>query len=212
MNSPIAARRRPSPAGPLDAVRGVDDDGTAEALHDGDGADVDDEIVVAERRARARSGGSLALPALSDLLDGVLHVVGREELALFDVDRLARSGRGQEQIGLPAEEGRDLEDVEDRGRGALDLRRLVDVGEDGNAELVALISARMSQALLQARAAERIDRRAVGLVEGGLEDERDVRASAQTASSAPGEGEGLAAAFDDARAGDQEKLRPGRRA
>ena len=39
---------------------------------------------------------------------------GREELALLDVHRAARLRGGHDQIGLPREERRDLQDVDDR--------------------------------------------------------------------------------------------------
>ena len=74
------------------------------------------------------------LPASTHLRDRVPHVVGREELALLDVDDAAGPRRGDEQVGLPAEERRNLQDVGDLG-GRRRLRRLVDVGEDRHAEL-----------------------------------------------------------------------------
>ena len=55
------------------------------------------------------------LPAVDDLRDRVPHVVGREELALLDVDDAAGSRRGDEQIGLPREERGNLQHVGDLG-------------------------------------------------------------------------------------------------
>jgi hypothetical protein len=43
--------------------------------------------------------------------------VGREELALLDVDRLAALRHRADEVGLAAEEGRRLQRVDDRGRG-----------------------------------------------------------------------------------------------
>ena len=67
------------------------------------------------------------------LLDDVRHVPRREELALLDVDDLAgRRGR-QQQIRLPAQEGRDLQHV-DRLCDFGALRGLVHVGQHGQTE------------------------------------------------------------------------------
>ena len=64
----------------------------------------------------------------------LLHVPGREELALLDVDHAPGLGRRDQKVGLPAEEGRDLQHVDDLGDfGA--LRRLVHVGEHRQPEL-----------------------------------------------------------------------------
>lgn len=64
------------------------------------------------------------------------HVSGGDELAFFDIDRavvdLGGLGGGDEEIGLAAEEGGDLEDVDSLGGYAAVLGG-VDVGEDGEA-------------------------------------------------------------------------------
>ena len=65
---------------------------------------------------------TLSLPASPDLLDERLDVPGREELALLHVDDPAVLRRGLEEVRLPAQERRDLEDVGDFGGGAA-LRR-----------------------------------------------------------------------------------------
>ena len=46
--------------------------------------------------------------------DDLLHVLGREELALLDVDRLAGARDRLDEIGLPAQERRRLQHVDDR--------------------------------------------------------------------------------------------------
>ena len=53
-----------------------------------------------------------------------------DELPLLDVHDPAGASGGEQQVGLPAEEGGDLEDVGDLGRG-LGLRGLVDIGQTG---------------------------------------------------------------------------------
>ena len=101
---------------------------------------------VGHQRVVAEAGAALAqedplVAARGDLAGDVLHVPGREELALLDVDRVAGLGRGDQEIGLAAQIGRDLQDI-DRlgGRRALlgqmhvgqdrDAARLADLGED----------------------------------------------------------------------------------
>ena len=59
---------------------------------------------------------TLGLPRAGDLGDDVLHVPGRQELALLDVDDLAGLRGGDQQVGLAAQEGRDLQDVDDAAR------------------------------------------------------------------------------------------------
>ena len=64
-----------------------------------------------------------------DLPHRVRHVVGRQELTLLDVDDASGLRRGHQEVGLPAQERRNLQDVGHRGRGRR-VRRLVDVGEN----------------------------------------------------------------------------------
>ena len=58
---------------------------------------------------------------------------GRQELTLLDVDGAPGLGRRDEQVGLAAQEGGNLQHVGDLG-GGRGLRRLVDVGEHGHAD------------------------------------------------------------------------------
>ncbi len=121
---------------------------------------------------------------------------------LLDVDGLARGRRGAEEVGLPAQEGRDLDHVKDAG-GGFDLRRLMDVGQDGDAERI-LDLGQDGQAFGRAGSAEGPPRGAVGLVVGGLEDERQSEAGGDVPEAA-GQAEGVGARLDDARPGDQEE-------
>ena len=59
---------------------------------------------------------------------------GRDELAFLDIHDLAGAAGRDQQIGLPAKESRDLQDVDGFGRG-LRLRRLVNVGQHLEAQL-----------------------------------------------------------------------------
>ncbi len=94
------------------------------------------------------------MPASRDLVPRQ-HDVGRgHHLALLDVQRQAGAGGGQQQVGLAAEEGGDLDDGEDLG-GLGGLPGLVDVGEDGDAE-VGLDAGQDGQPLFQPGAARRL--------------------------------------------------------
>ena len=82
----------------------------------GSAAHVYDEIVVAEGGAALGEGDAL-VAGVADLLDGVTHVRRGDELAFFDVDGAAGVGGGDEEIGLAAEEGGDLEQEVDVADG-----------------------------------------------------------------------------------------------
>ena len=88
---------------------------------------VDDQVVVAEAGAALGEQNAAGLPGL-ELADHVAHVAGRHELALLDVHWFAgRRGR-QQQVRLSAQEGGNLQHVDDGGRRR-GLRRLVNVGQ-----------------------------------------------------------------------------------
>jgi hypothetical protein len=115
-------------AGQLQAVRHVEDDRVAEGAQHGEGPHVHDQVVVAEAHA-ALGDQNRGVARGRDLGHGVAHVGGRQKLPLLDVDYPAGTCGGHEQVGLPREERRDLQDVGDRGRRRR-LAGLVDVGED----------------------------------------------------------------------------------
>ena len=132
--------------------------------------------MVAERRAALADHDVVGAARGLGLGDDLLHVLGREELPLLDVDRLAGARDRLDEIGLPAQERRRLQHV-DHGR---DLRHLglgVHVGQHRHADL-ALHFRQDAQAFVHARPAERRARAAVGLVVGRLEDERDAERGA----------------------------------
>jgi hypothetical protein len=127
---------------------------------------------------------------------------GRHELALLDVHHLARARGLQHQVGLAAEEGRDLEHVGHRRR-LLHLLHLVYVGQDGHAETFAHAGQDL-QAALHARPAVGADAGAVGLVVAGLEDERDAQLARDLHQASRHLGR-MGGALDDAGAGDEEE-------
>src|SRR5277367_2212097 len=98
----------------------------------------------------------------------MVHVPGGDELAFLDVDSAAGLCGGDEQVGLTAKEGGNLEHVGAFG-GDGTVGGFVDVGEDGQAGGFGE-AAQDGCAFLEAGAAEALDRGTVGLVIGSFED------------------------------------------
>mmetsp|Transcript_28567 Transcript_28567/g.80538 ORF Transcript_28567/g.80538 Transcript_28567/m.80538 type:complete len:322 (-) Transcript_28567:62-1027(-) len=111
----------------------------------------------------------VASPA--DLVGRVAHHTGSAHLTLLDVDDLASLGSSNNQVGLTAQEGRDLDDISNLA-DLLSLPRLMDVGHYRDTVGV-LHLLQDTQALLHARATEAGSTGAIGLVEGALEDVGD---------------------------------------
>ena len=201
----VAARDAVGAARALHRVGGVHHHRAAAIPHQRDGAEVDHQVVVAEEAA-ALGEHDAAVAGLRHLAHGQRDVGRAHHLALLDVQRQASAGGGDQQVGLAAEEGRDLDDRQHRG-GLLRLPGLVDVGEDRHPDL--LLDARQDgQPLGDARAARRGVGSAVGLVERGLEDIGD----AELAGDLLGLGRDLAGqplVLDDAGAGDEEETAVG---
>ena len=185
----------------LHGVRAVEDDG-GECAHDGERAHVDDEIVIAEAGA-ALGEKDAGVAGGGDLLNGVLHVLGCDELSLLHVDGATGFSGGDQQVGLAAEEGRNLKDIAGLGCRAAVLR-LVHVGEDGEVRLSG-DAAQDARAFGEAGTAEAGDRGAIGLVIGSLEDVGDAEVAGDALNGIGHEARVLLA-FDDARAGDEEEL------
>ena len=143
------------------------------------------------------------LPVEAIFLDGVFHVVRSDELALLHVDGAAGFSGGDEQVGLAAEEGGNLEDVAGFGDGGA-VRGLVHVGEDGKVRLFG-DAAEDAGAFDEAGAAKARDRGAVGLVVGGLEDVGDAEIAGD-ALDGIGHHARVLLTLDDAGAGDEEEL------
>ena len=139
----------------------------------GDGGEVVDEAVVAEEGA-AFGEEDVFVAGAVDFFDGVGHFPWGHELAFFDVDGFAGLSGGLEEVGLAAEEGGDLQEVDGVGGGD-GLVGFVDVGGDGDADLIA-DGGENFEAFVQAEAAIALGAGAVGLVEGGFEDVGDVEA------------------------------------
>ena len=167
----LTARRGALPARLLHRVGGVKHHRSTETGHDRQRAHVGDQRVVAEADT-AFAGHDIGIAGVSDLAEHILHVPGREELALLHIDRLAGLGGCDQKIGLAAQEGRDLDHVHRLG-GQRGLLGGVDIGQHRQAGGVAdLLEDR--QRGFQTHPARALVRGAVRLVVGGLVDQSDI--------------------------------------
>src|SRR5215831_4613067 len=111
----------------------IEDDATAEALHDGKASEVNDKVVVSERGATVSQEQPI-VTRFTHLVEDILHFPGREELAFFDVHDFAGLGSRDDEVCLAREKSGNLKDVEYGGCGFA-LGGIVDVGEDRDVEL-----------------------------------------------------------------------------
>jgi len=187
--------------GLLDRVGGVKDDGR-ETAHDGERAEIDDEVVIAERRTALGEEDAFVARG-ADFLEAVAHVPWSNELAFLNVDCTAGFAGCDEQIGLAAKECGNLENVGGFCDGFA-VGRLVDVSEDGKACIFGDF-AEDAHALFEAGTAETFRAGAIGLVVAGLEDEGNCEVGGD-ALDCFSNGARMSFGLDDAGAGDQEKL------
>ena len=101
---------------PLHAVGAVHDDRRDDAEHVGDIAEIDNKIVIAETVA-ALGEPHIGGTALTGFLDRIAHVGTGEKLGFLDVHGLARLGGSNDEVGLTAEESRNLNDINDLADG-----------------------------------------------------------------------------------------------
>ncbi len=111
----------------------------------------------------------------------------------------SRSGSGGDEVGLPAEEGGDLEDVADLSCGGR-LFGGVDVGEDGDVKFF-FHSLQDPKPFFEAGAAERGVGGAVGLIVARLVDEVDAADPLENLDELLRCRQSVIEAFDDAGAG-----------
>ena len=121
---------------------------------------------------------TLGLPAPVTLAATLAMSHGARNWPFFTLTDTPGLRRGDQQISLATEEGRDLEDIDNLShRGA--LVRLVDIGDDGQAEAFPDLG-EDRQCRCEPDPAPAPDRGAVRLVEGGLVDESDTEAAPQS--------------------------------
>ena len=147
----LAAAGVALPTRELNGVSNIVDDGIAEFGENRKGAHVDDKVIVAEACA-AFGEDDFAVTGGSDFFGDVAHVPGGKELRFFYVDDATGFGGGKEEIGLAREEGRDLQDIRNFGRGS-GLGSVVDVGEDGEMQ-IGFDFSEDAQAVVESRAAK----------------------------------------------------------
>ena len=130
-------------------------------------AHVDHEVAVAEEGAALGDAPRRALPAAAHLLHRAAIASGCIHCPFFTFTGLPGAPGGDEQVGLAAEEGRDLQHVDDLGRGGR-LGGLVHVGEDRQARRRSHPLERLESLVEPGPRARRRAGR-VGLVEARLE-------------------------------------------
>ncbi len=149
----------------LHRMRRIHDHRPAGPRHDRQAAHVGDKGVVAKADPTFRQQDAPVAGA-GDLVGDVGHVPGGQELALLDVHRRPRLAGGQQKIGLPRQERRDLDHIHHRRRLAR-LARVMDIGQDRHPHRPHRLQ--HLQPGLQPQAALARQRGAVGLVIAGLE-------------------------------------------
>ena len=92
----------------------IEDHRVAHLAHDHQRTHIGHQVVIAEGRAPFRQQ-NLLIAGRFNLLDAMLDIPGSKKLPLFQIDRLAGFANRHQQIGLPAEKGRNLQDIEHLG-------------------------------------------------------------------------------------------------
>ena len=136
---------RPARPGCCTEWGGVEHHGIAVLRQDRQRAHVRDQRVVAEAHA-ALGLEDVAVAGAGDLGEDIRHVPRRQELAFLDVDRPAGPPGGEQQIGLAAQEGRDLQHVHGLG-GSGALFPGMDVGLSTGRPVAERTSSKIASAL-----------------------------------------------------------------
>ena len=187
-HAPVAARGLPGPSGKLHAVRGIEDDRISHLPQNRKGAEIDHQIIVAEADPPLGQH-EVVVARRRGFLQDMGGIPGGKELPLLDIHGPRLAGDFDDEIGLPAEKGRNLQDIEDPG-GRFDLLEAMDVGENGDIELLPDLLENLEPPD-QTGPPVGIPGGPVRLVVGGLEDERDLRVS----RSAPSDNAAISIVF-----------------
>ena len=108
----VAAGLASCPTGTLHTVGAVHYHSVGILRHYGQVAEVYHQIIVAEAAA-ALGQPYLTGSCLTAFLHRIAHIIAGEELRLLYIHRLASSCRFHEQVGLPTQEGWNLQHVDD---------------------------------------------------------------------------------------------------
>ena len=147
----------------------------AGSLHHAEPQHVHHEVVVTEVGA-SLAQQQLLVSAFAEFVHDVAHLFRTEELRFLDVDHSPCFRHGANQIGLPRQEGRELDDVGDLG-GSDGFLRTVHIRDHRNAVGV-LHRLEDFQPFVEAGATEGMNGGAVGFVVRRLEHQWDVQPSA----------------------------------
>ena len=144
----------------------VEHHGETELLHHRDTTIVDYQVLIPEGGAPFGNHHPV-VAGIDHLLGGKLHSLGREELPLLDIHHAARLSSGHQQVGLPAQEGGNLQHIDILGCHARLVGRVY-IGH--HRYLVGLAHpAQNRQSLLVADTGKGVESRAVGLAIRPLE-------------------------------------------
>ena len=185
----------------LDRMRRVEYHGRKLA-HDGKRAHIDNEIVVAET-GTTLGQKNLRVARLAAFLHCVPHVPRRNELSFFDVYGAAAERSGDHEIGLAAQECRNLQHI-DYFCDLRDITHFMNVGQNRNLQF-ALNFFQNAQAFFNAGSTKAANRSAIGFVIAGFEDERKTERP-RDAFDDLGHANGMLFALNDARAGDEKEI------
>ena len=179
---------------------GVHDHRIAGARHDRQRPHVGHKGVVAKTHA-AFGQQDVFVAGRGDLVGHIRHAFRGEKLALFDVDDGTGFARSDQKVGLAAQKGRDLDDIDHRRR-CIGLFDVVDVGQHRHAH--GAHGLEHLEPALHAKAAPAFERGAVGLVIAGLEDILRPSGTAYLCH-VPGDHLGMGQAFKLTGAGDHQQ-------
>ena len=144
-------------------------------LHAGDAAEVDHKVAVAECCATF-GNHHVVVAGSAHFFGGEAHGFGSHELSFLDVHGFAGVSGGNQQVGLAAQEGGNLEYVGEF-RGHCGLSGLVDVGYHRHSEFAACVGENL-EGFEVADAAEGVQTAAVSLSVAALQCERYAQARA----------------------------------
>ncbi len=157
-------------AGTLHRMRRVENYLIIQTLHPVNGTHVGDKVIVPETHP-ALGEEKRPAPHALQLLADIPHVPRRKELAFFHIDHPATPARGQDQVGLPAEKRRNLQNI-DKLRRDLHLRRRVHVRGHRHLQVGANLRQQLA-ARLHPQTPEGTPGGPVRLVIGRLENKRN---------------------------------------
>ena len=165
----LAAAGRALPAWLLHRMGGVKDNGHTGLLrHCRQAAEIGDQRVIAKTCA-AFGHQNIGIAAVDQFGDDIFHIPGGQELTFFHIHHPPGLRRRDQQIGLAAQEGWDLQDIDDIGYDRT-MIPLMNIGQHGN--FIGVFDfLKHRQRLIQTHAALTLQGGAVRLVIAGLIDQ-----------------------------------------